>query len=170
MLSITFDFRTNSVDDPMVQQALKLSREFMNCTGPMSNLVDFIPLLQVLPLPLHSRAKALHNGLVETYGGLIKDTGKKLQWGVQVNDCLAKSMLEVKEEEGLDDLDMAILASAFMIGGVETVSALIFSPPYDTITKPSIDRLDYAVVFSAHPGISRNPAPRLARARRSRWS
>ena len=39
-----------------------------------------------------------------------------------MNDCLAKSMVQMRKAENLDDLDMAILASAFMIGGVETVS------------------------------------------------
>jgi len=68
------------------------------------------------------RGKKLHNGLVETYGGLIEDVDRKLKKGIPVQDCLAKSMLQIRRDENLDDLDMAILASAFMIGGVETVS------------------------------------------------
>jgi hypothetical protein len=44
-----------------------------------------------------------------------------MEIGITVPDCLAKTMLDTKEEENLDHLDMAILASAFMIGGVETV-------------------------------------------------
>jgi len=88
----------------------------------MSNLVDFLPLLQRLPSPMLFRGKKLHNGLVETYGGLIKDVDRKLKKGIPVQDCLAKSMLQIRRDEDLDDLDMAILASAFMIGGVETVS------------------------------------------------
>ena len=87
----------------------------------MSNLVDFLPLLQRVPSPMLLRGNKLHKGLVETYGGLIKDIDKKLKKGMRVQDCLAKSMLQARREENLDDLDMAILASAFMIGGVETV-------------------------------------------------
>lgn len=90
----------------------------------MSNLVDFIPLLQKLPLPIIRRAHRLHNDLVTTYGGLIKNVERDMETGINVKNCLAKTMLEIKEEEGLDDLDMAILASAFMIGGVETVSSI----------------------------------------------
>lgn len=99
-----------------------------NCTGPVSNLVDFVPLLQHLPTGLRTRAQNLHNDLVETYGGMIADIDARMRRGEDVPDCLAKTMLETREEEQLDDLDMAILASAFMIGGVETVSFSIDFP------------------------------------------
>lgn len=102
--------------------AKKANQVTRNCTGPMSNLIDFVPILQYIPTPLHTRAKKLHKGLVETYGGFIKETEQKLKEGKEVQDCLAKTMVEVRQKEDLDDLDMAILASAFMIGGVETVS------------------------------------------------
>ncbi|PLB50375.1 cytochrome P450 [Aspergillus steynii IBT 23096] len=125
MTTITFGFRTDSIEHPLVKQALKLSREFMNCTGPMSNLVDFIPLLQYLPTPMHQRGKRLHRGLVETYGGLLRKIERQLAEGHNVPDCLGKTMIEVRDKEQLDDLDMAILASAFMIGGVETTAAIM---------------------------------------------
>lgn len=73
---------------------------------------------------MKSRAKQLHKDLVETYGGLISDIDRKINSGVPIPDCLAKTMLDVRDKEGLDDLDMAILASAFMIGGVETVRSV----------------------------------------------
>ena len=94
----------------------------------MANLVDFLPLLQHIPTAMQKRGKALNTGLVETYGGIIKDIEQKLEDGIPVEDCLAKTMLQNREQDELDDLDMAILASAFMIGGVETVS-----PPIETI-------------------------------------
>lgn len=90
----------------------------------MSNLVDFVSLLQYIPTPMHQRGKKLHKGLVDTYGGIIKDIEQKMKSGGQVTDCLSKTMVEVRKKENLDDLDMAILASAFMIGGVETVRFL----------------------------------------------
>ncbi|KAE8340605.1 hypothetical protein BDV24DRAFT_151747 [Aspergillus arachidicola] len=124
MTTITFGFRTDSIKHPLVGQVLKLSREFMNCIGPMPNLVDFVPLLQYLPAPMHRRGKKLHEDLVETYGGIIKDMEREMKEGKKVVvDCLAKTMIEVRDKEDLDDLDMAILASAFMIGGVETKKA-----------------------------------------------
>jgi cytochrome P450 len=97
----------------------------------VSNLVDFIPLLQKVPNPMHTRGKELHKGLVDTYGGIIKEIEGKLKSGIQVDDCLAKSLIQLRHEENLDDLDLAIMASAFLIGGVETVSlsASALNPP-----------------------------------------
>ena len=128
MLKITFGLRTDSVDDPLVKEALRLSREFMNCTGPMSNVIDFVPLLQYFSTKLSRRARRLHRDLVQTYGGLIRDVERKMAWGEDVDDCLAKDMVQLQEQEDLDEVDMAILASAFMIGGVETVR---FQTPVD---------------------------------------
>lgn len=68
-----------------------------------------------------SRGKRLHRDLVETYGGMVKEIEKILDDGMPVEDCLAMSMIRMREDEQLDDLDMAMLASAFMIAGVETV-------------------------------------------------
>lgn len=96
-----------------------------NCTGPVANLVDFVSVLQKLPSPMLSRGKRLHQGLVDTYGGIIEETKQKLQRGISVDACLAKSLIEMRVEESLDDLDMAIMASAFLIGGVETVRSKV---------------------------------------------
>ncbi|KAJ4292525.1 hypothetical protein N0V90_009188 [Kalmusia sp. IMI 367209] len=150
MLTITFGFRTDSIRHPMVGTALRLSRAFMNCTGPMSNLVDFVPLLQWLPSPLRSRGKQLHRDLVETYGGLIKGVERRMKEGEPVDDCLAKTMIQIQEEEKLDHLDMSILASAFMIGGVETTASIMqwftaLIPAYPHIQKRAQEELDRVV-------------------------
>ncbi|KAI9878768.1 MAG: hypothetical protein M1830_010570 [Pleopsidium flavum] len=150
MTNITFGFRIESKDDPLVSRALKLSREFMNCTGPMSNLVDFVPILQHFPNPMQIRGKKLNNGLVETYGGIIKDMEEKLASGVHVEDCLAKTMIQARKQENLDHLDMIFLASGFMVGGVETTAAIMqwFSaliPAYPEIQKKAQDELDRVV-------------------------
>jgi hypothetical protein len=46
MLTITFGFRTDNIHHPMAGRAPSLSRESMNITGLVSNLVDFVPMLQ----------------------------------------------------------------------------------------------------------------------------
>ena len=68
-----------------------------------------------------SRSKALHQDLIDTYGGMIKQIELRLDDNLSVQDCLAKSMLKSKNNEDMGHLDMTMLASAFMIGGVETV-------------------------------------------------
>lgn len=67
------------------------------------------------------RAKVLFQGLVDTYGGMVNDIEARMQRGEKVPDCLVKTLVELKDKEELSHLDMAILCSAFMIGGVETV-------------------------------------------------
>ena len=127
MLTVAFGMRTESIEDPLVAKALKLSREFMNCTGPVSNLTDFVPALQKLGSwnYMIKRGEQLNKDLVETYGGMILDMEKRMKAGEKVPDCLVKHLIEVQEEEELDHLDMAIMVSAFMIGGVETVCSPI---------------------------------------------
>lgn len=88
----------------------------------MSNLVDFLPILQYFPNPMQRRGRKLHQDLLETYGAMVKTIEQNLKDGVLVEECLAKTMLQCREKEGLDDLDIYLLASAFMIAGVESVS------------------------------------------------
>ncbi|EED80655.1 predicted protein [Postia placenta Mad-698-R] len=153
MLTIVFGTRTDSIDHPLVNRALMLSREFMagtrNCTGPVSNLVDFVTPLQWFPTRMSIRGKRLHKDLVKTYGGMIKDIERRMNAGETVPDCLAKTMILAREEE-LDHLDMAILASAFMIGGVETTASIMqwFSaliPAYPDIQLKAQAELDRVV-------------------------
>ena len=95
---------------------------YRNCTGPVSNLVDFVPFLRNFPnLTMVNRGRRLHKGLAETCGALIKDIDRRMKAGEDVPDCMAKFLLSVKEEEKLDDLDIIFICCAFMIGGVETV-------------------------------------------------
>lgn len=71
-----------------------------------------------------SRAKRLHKMLLETYGGMMDEIDARMGRGEDVPDSLVKNMVLNKEKEGLDWLDMTILCSAFMIGGIETVRGL----------------------------------------------
>ncbi|KAK7054530.1 hypothetical protein VNI00_003728 [Paramarasmius palmivorus] len=160
MLTVCFGTRTDTIDHPLVATALRLSREFMNCTGPVSNLTDFVPLLQKLSSLNYmiKRGKALHKDLVDTYGGMVKDIEARMKNGEKVPDCLVKTLIEAKDEENLDDLDMAILCSAFMIGGVETTASIMqwFSaliPAYPEIQQRAQDELDRVVGRNRLPNV-----------------
>ena len=87
---------------------------------------------------------------MKNYGGMIKDIERRMKAGEEVQDCLAKTMIQAREAEGLDDLDMAILASAFMIGGVETTASIMqwFSaliPEYPEMQRRAQEELDQVV-------------------------
>lgn len=95
-----------------------------NCTGPVTNIVDFVPLLQLIQTTIQRRVKKLHKDVVETYGRLISGIKQRLDGGATVEDCVVKSILQDAGEEDRDDLDMSVLATAFMVGGAETVRQL----------------------------------------------
>ncbi|KAI0741466.1 cytochrome P450 [Daedaleopsis nitida] len=124
LLTITFGFRTESLDDKLVSESLRLSREFMNTTGPVANLVDFVPLLRKIPNHMATRGRALHNDLVNVYGNIIQRIELAIRNGDPYPDCMAKYLLLSRKAEELDDLDIIILCCAFMIGGVETTASV----------------------------------------------
>ncbi|KAI0707484.1 cytochrome P450 [Cerioporus squamosus] len=108
ILMLIHGARTESMDDPFVKEVLRISREFMNTTGLVSNLVDFFHFLQRLPNRMTSRGKKLHEDIR----------------GDDVPDCLAKTLLLTREAEGLDDLDIIIMCGTLIIGGVETTASI----------------------------------------------
>ena len=110
-------------------------------------------MLQHIPNSMKYRAQILHQELVDTYGTMVKDIERKLHSGLKTKNCLAKTMLEVRDEQELDDLDMAILASAFLIGGVETVSTALRITLEKTLDF-SIDSSYHAMVLSPDTSIS----------------
>ena len=125
-----------------------------NCSGPVSNLTEFIPLLQKLPNYMTSRAQTLHNDLVKTYGGMLFDIEARLKRGDDVPDCLAKRLILSKEEEKLDDLDMSILCAAFMIGGVETVGIFsIFDSNSNNAFQTAAIMQWFAAIIPSYPEI-----------------
>ncbi|KAF9459526.1 cytochrome P450 [Collybia nuda] len=140
MMKVTFGIRIKSVFDPIVVEALRISREFMNCTGPVNNLVDFVPFLQHFQTPILSRALQFRKDAIALYGGLIDDMKARMKVGEEVPDCFIKKLLDVKEEEKLDDLDIVMLGTAFMIAGVETPSGLIQWFAAHLSTLPEIQR------------------------------
>ncbi|KAI9640719.1 hypothetical protein NHQ30_011028 [Ciborinia camelliae] len=86
------------------------------------------------------------------------DIEQRMQAGEEVPDCLAQTVLRVRTEENLDDLDLAILSSAFMIGGVETTASIIqwFSaliPSYPEIQKRAQEELDCVVGRDRLPSV-----------------
>lgn len=46
----------------------------------------------------------------------------RLDAGEDVPDCLAKTLIQTREGEGLDWEDMCMLAAVFTLGGVHSVS------------------------------------------------
>ncbi|KAI0305261.1 cytochrome P450 [Multifurca ochricompacta] len=125
MLTITFATRTDSTLDPLTERALALATEFMELTGPWSNIVDFIEPLQRIPTPTRTRGRLLHDGIVEVYGAMIMRVRARMDAGEDVPDCLVKTLLLTQEQEKLDWEDLCMLSAVFTLGGVHSTSGVI---------------------------------------------
>ncbi|KIJ41518.1 hypothetical protein M422DRAFT_60430 [Sphaerobolus stellatus SS14] len=125
MLALSFGFRSYSATDPLVVKALELGHEFMQLTGPWSNIIDFITPLQWIPTRMRSRGRRLHTDFMEVYGGLMLELKRKMDAGEEVPDCLVKSLFENQTKEELSWQDMCFLSIAFTTGGVHSTSGII---------------------------------------------
>jgi len=159
MATITLGMRTDSIDHPLIAEGLKMAREFMNISAPMSNLYDFVPsFMQKLPWSIKRRGEKLHRDMIEVYGGMIQEIDKNMKAGIETTDCLTKTLLSVRDQEGLDDLDISMLVSAFMVGGVETTASVMqwftaLIPAYPEVQRNAQEELDRVVGRSRLPAV-----------------
>ncbi|EMD86767.1 hypothetical protein COCC4DRAFT_62966 [Bipolaris maydis ATCC 48331] len=68
---------------------------------------------------------------MDTYCRQLERVQRDIENDVHAGDCLVKTMITRKEKDQLDDLDMTMLASAFMLDGINTTGSIIqwFSAP-----------------------------------------
>ncbi|KAJ3900492.1 cytochrome P450 [Lentinula edodes] len=150
MLLISFGIRTENIEDPLVSRALELAMEFMDLTGPWSNVIDFIEPLQWIPSTLRTRGLKLHQGLIEVYGTMIMRMKGRLEAGEYVPDCLVKTLIENQEKEKLDWEDLCMLSAVFTLGGVHSTSGIIqwflaLIPSHPEVTLRAQEELDRVV-------------------------
>ena len=89
--------------------------------GPLSNVEDFITPLQWFSTPMQRRGRKLHDAFIELYGAFLNQVKAKMDAGENVPDCLAKTLILNREQEGLDWEDMCMLIAVFVLGGVHSV-------------------------------------------------
>ena len=142
MLRTLYGTRAAPEDKTIVSEVYRISLEFMwvgspahvglgrkqllmisyrNVTGPVANLVDFVPLLRKLPNRTTARAQQLHQDIVAFTKPRIDAIAQRRARGEHVPDCLAKTLCETREEEGLDEADIVMMCGALIIGGTNTV-------------------------------------------------
>ena len=144
MLYIMFGTRIDSVHDPLIIKAMEIGMEFMDLTGGVhvhqiyigrtlttlppgvwSNAVDFIKPLQWIPTRTQTRARGVHDALIDVYGSMILRVKARLDAKEPVEDCLAKTLLLEQEKGELDWEDVCMLTAAFTLGGVHSVSSMV---------------------------------------------
>ncbi|KAJ3768549.1 cytochrome P450 [Lentinula raphanica] len=150
MLLISFGIRTDNTEDPLIARALQLAMEFMDLTGPWSNVIDFIEPLQKIPTKTRSRGRKLYSDLIEVYGTMILRVQAKLDAGEFVPECLVKTLIQNKEKEKLDWVDLCMLSAVFTLGGVHSSSGIIqwflaLIPSHPEIARRAQEELDRVV-------------------------
>jgi hypothetical protein len=70
---------------------------------------------------MRSRARHLHDKIVEVYGAMIMRVKARIDAGDDVPDCLVKTLLLTQEQEKLSWEDLCMLSVVFTIGGVFSV-------------------------------------------------
>ena len=67
------------------------------------------------------RGKQLNRDILALSKPLVANIEGRLQRGEHVPDCLAKTLILNREQEGLDWEDMCMLIAVFVLGGVHSV-------------------------------------------------
>ena len=100
---------------------------------------------------------------------MVKDIEARLRAGEDVPDCLAKTMIELRNDsdDELDHLNMALLASSFMIGGVETVCIEFQYARYEVLTERREKTASiiqwFSALIPAYPGVQKKAQEELDR-------
>ncbi|KAL9709721.1 hypothetical protein Ac2012v2_006772 [Leucoagaricus gongylophorus] len=148
ILRISFGADEESLGSAKYNEVLEMIWEFVDSTDPTSNAVDFLPFLQYLPSPSTARAQRLHERIVGIIGGILDDMGERLQAGESLPDCLAKSLLENRDKEHHDRLDIIMLCAAFIVPGFASVTSVVRA---------------FAMTISCHPEVQERAHDELDR-------
>ncbi|KAJ7034656.1 cytochrome P450 [Mycena alexandri] len=157
MLTLSFGTRTDSASSPLLDAALEVAMEFMDLTGPWSNIIDFITPLQWIPTKMRSRGRKLHDDLIKVYGSMYMALKARIDAGEIVPECLVRTLIETHEHEKLDWEDTCMLAAVFTLGGVHSTSGLLqwflaLLPSYPDVQARAHEELDQVIGRDHWPG------------------
>ncbi|KAL1917646.1 uncharacterized protein VTP21DRAFT_4039 [Calcarisporiella thermophila] len=127
-LSVIFDARTKSLDDPLFKSLVHITEEMAVLSGPITFLMDYFPFLRWIPNPVLSRCKRLRDTSIRVWGGLIDELRIKLDSPSPTpnsQECMAAEVLRVAEKEEMDALDVIYTCGAVLSGGLETVGSTL---------------------------------------------
>ncbi|KXN84343.1 Cytochrome P450 1A2, partial [Leucoagaricus sp. SymC.cos] len=127
VLKMVFSHGSENLAPAEYEELLGVIREFFDCTDPLSNAVDCIPLLQILPNRLTRRAQNVHQRLVDILGGMMDGVEKRLLIEEDVPDCLAKELLQGHKDGIYNRLDMIMLCTAFIVPGIGSITPVLQS-------------------------------------------
>lgn len=111
ILTTTFGQRVTSIHDPLFIEIVDCIDKHMELSCGTSDLSGFLPILSFLDFLLKNESE-MKQFVTESYRPTIRKLAKKATEGDK--DCFYKRFLKLKDEYGLDDLDLLITMSKYI--------------------------------------------------------
>lgn len=123
-VTINWGVRIKSVDDPLFKEIVAVEEELNRFRSTTGNLQDYIPLLRLNPINLHSaRARAMRDRRDAYLAKFNGDLAAKVERGTHP-PCIQANVIKYKEA-ALNDVELTSISLSMLGGGFETVSTTV---------------------------------------------
>jgi len=149
---IIYGFRTSKIDDPKLLRMYDTMEKWSEVTGAgAAALLDLFPVLRLLPAairPLYKHALSIKKESLGLASGLWQDAKQKVREG-KAKPCFCVGLANAQEKEGIDDMEIAMVASTGLEAGSDTTAstlagflqAIILYPDAQKKAQAAIDRV-----------------------------
>lgn len=123
-VTINWGVRIPSVDDPLFQEIVAVEEELNRFRSTTGNLQDYIPLLRLNPINLHSaRARAMRDRRDAYLAKFNGDLAAQVEKGTH-QPCIQANVIQYKEAL-LNETERTSISLSMLGGGFETVSTTV---------------------------------------------
>lgn len=123
-VTINWGVRIKSVDDPLFKEIVAVEEELNRFRSTTGNLQDYIPLLRLNPINMHSARAAEMRDRRDAYLAKFNgDLQAKVEKGTNP-PCIQANVIKYKEA-ALNDVELTSISLSMLGGGFETVSTTV---------------------------------------------
>ncbi|PSR82120.1 cytochrome P450 [Coniella lustricola] len=123
-VTINWGVRIPSVSDPLFREIVAVEEELNRFRSTTGNLQDYVPLLRLNPINLHSaRARAMRGRRDAYLAKFNHDLADKVAKGTN-KPCIQANVITYKEEP-LNETELTSISLSMLGGGFETVSSTV---------------------------------------------
>ncbi|KAF3768104.1 hypothetical protein M406DRAFT_70202 [Cryphonectria parasitica EP155] len=123
-VTINWGVRIPSVADPLFQEIVAVEEELNRFRSTTGNLQDYVPLLRLNPINLHSaRARAMRARRDTYLARLNGDLAAKVEKGTH-RPCIQANVIKYKDEV-LSETELTSISLSMLGGGFETVASTV---------------------------------------------
>lgn len=123
-VTINWGFRIPSVTDPLFKEIVAVEEELNRFRSTTGNLQDYIPLLRLNPVNLHSaRAREMRDRRDRYLAKFNSELAEKVEKGTN-KPCIQANVIKYKEA-ALSEVELTSISLSMLGGGFETVAATV---------------------------------------------